>query len=322
VYTRAKLFIIFVIALAATGVAQTPQLLVESLVDPQEIFTKSSGQSPDSAAIKILLRGLPAPERPIDVVFLLDRSASVNLSTVKKIGKEFVQHLHENDRIAVVGFAETAEMLLPLSPDRAQVYQIIDGAQPGKKTALGEALALAIDELVNNGRPKHSARSSCPQMGTVSWGACPCPKPSAPERITFPFMPWASAGPPIASPSARSPRSPGERSLELQYPSLRKHPEKTRSPGGRALRAAHSDAARTDYFESAFEPAQVRRGAKGATVLEWNLPVVVAGETRTVSFQIGARQSGPITPKALIEYRDPKNKLQKREHPHRDPDSE
>jgi hypothetical protein len=46
VYTRAKLFIIFVIALAATGVAQTPQLLVESLVDPQEIFTKSSGQSP------------------------------------------------------------------------------------------------------------------------------------------------------------------------------------------------------------------------------------------------------------------------------------
>jgi hypothetical protein len=35
---------------------------------------------------------------------------------VKKIGKEFVQHLHENDRIAVVGFAETAEMLLPLSP--------------------------------------------------------------------------------------------------------------------------------------------------------------------------------------------------------------
>jgi hypothetical protein len=96
VYTRAKLFIIFVIALAATGVAQTPQLLVESLVDPQEIFTKSSGQSPrfrsykDSAA-----RACPPQKRPIDVVFLLDRSASVNLSTVKKIGKEFVQHLHE-----------------------------------------------------------------------------------------------------------------------------------------------------------------------------------------------------------------------------------
>jgi hypothetical protein len=165
--------------------------------------------------------------------------------------------------------------------------------------------------------PKHSARSSCPQMGTVSWGACPCPKPSAPERITFPFMPWASAGPPIASPSARSPRSPagaffGNYNTQVYESILKKL---GRQAVARFVRLTVTLPEQI-IFESAFEPAQVQRGAKGATVLEWNLPVVVAGETRTVSFQIGARQSGPYSPpKVLIEYRDPKNKLQKESIP-------
>jgi hypothetical protein len=316
VYTRAKLFIIFVIALTATGVAQTPQLLVESLVDPQEIFTKSSGQSPDSAAIKILLRGLPAPERPIDVVFLLDRSASVNLSTVKKIGKEFVQHLHENDRIAVVGFAETAEMLLPLSPDRAQVYQIIDGAQPGKKTALGEALALAIDELVNNGRPEAFRAIILPSDGNSLVGRLPLPEAQRAGENNIPIYALGLSG--AANRVALSQIAQksggaffGNYNTQVYESILKKL---GRQAVARFVRLTVTLPEQI-IFESAFEPAQVRRGAKGATVLEWNLPVVVAGETRTVSFQIGARQSGSITPKALIEYRDPKNKLQRESIP-------
>jgi PKD repeat protein len=316
VYTRAKLFIIFVIALAATGVAQTPQLLVESLVDPQEIFTKSSGQSPDSAAIKILLRGLPAPERPIDAVFLLDRSASVNLSTVKKIGKEFVQHLHENDRIAVVGFAETAEMLLPLSPDRAQVYQIIDGAQPGKKTALGEALALAIDELVNNGRPEAFRAIILPSDGNSLVGRLPLPEAQRAGENNIPIYALGLSG--AANRVALSQIAQksggaffGNYNTQVYESILKKL---GRQAVARFVRLTVTLPEQI-IFESAFEPAQVRRGAKGATVLEWNLPVVVAGETRTVSFQIGARQSGPIAPKVLIEYRDPKNKLQKESIP-------
>jgi PKD repeat protein len=316
VYTRAKLFIIFVIALAATGVAQTPQLLVESLVEPQEIFTKSSGQSPDSAAIKILLRGLPVPERPIDVVFLLDRSASVNLSTVKKIGKEFVQHLHENDRIAVVGFAETAEMLLPLSPDRAQVYQIIDGAQPGKKTALGEALALAIDELVNNGRPEAFRAIILPSDGNSLVGRLPLPEAQRAGENNIPIYALGLSG--AANRVALSQIAQksggaffGNYNTQVYESILKKL---GRQAVARFVRLTVTLPEQI-IFESAFEPAQVRRGAKGATVLEWNLPVVVAGETRTVSFQIGARQSGPIAPKVLIEYRDPKNKLQKESIP-------
>jgi PKD repeat protein len=316
VYTRAKLFIIFVIALAATGVAQTPQLLVESLVDPQEIFTKSSGQSPDSAAIKILLRGLPAPERPIDAVFLLDRSASVNLSTVKKIGKEFVQHLHENDRIAVVGFAETAEMLLPLSPDRAQVYQIIDGAQPGKKTALGEALALAIDELVNNGRPEAFRAIILPSDGNSLVGHLPLPEAQRAGENNIPIYALGLSG--AANRVALSQIAQksggaffGNYNTQVYESILKKL---GRQAVARFVRLTVTLPEQI-IFESAFEPTQVRRGAKGATVLQWNLPVVVAGETRTVSFQIGARQSGPIAPKVLIEYRDPKNKLQKESIP-------
>ncbi len=315
-YTRAKLFIIFVIALAATGVAQTPQLQVESLVDPQEIFTKSSGQSPDSAAIKILLRGLPAPERPVDVVFLLDRSASVTLSTVRKIGKEFVQHLSENDQIAVVGFAETAEMLIPLSPDRALAYQAIDSAQPGKKTALGEALALAIDELVNNGRPEALKAIVLPSDGNSLVGRLPLPEAQRAGENSIPIYALGLSG--AANRVALSQIAQksggaffGNYNTQV-YESILK---KLGRPAVARFVRLTVTLPEQIIFEGAFEPAQVRRGAKGATVLEWTLPVVVAGETRTVSFQIGARQSGTITPKVLIEYRDPKNKLYKESIP-------
>lgn len=300
-------------------VAQTPQLHVESLIDPDTIFTKSSGQSPGAAAVKILLRGLPAPERPIDAVFLLDRSASVNLAIVKKIGKELLQHLTESDQVAVVSFAETAEMVIPLSPDRAQVYQIIDGAQPGKKTALGEALALAVDELLSHGRPEAMRAIILPSDGNSLVGRLPLPEAQRAGENQIPIYALGLSGAmnrvalsQIAQQSGGA--FFGSYNAQVYEGILKKL---GRQAVARFVRLTVTLPEQI-IFEGAFEPAQVRRGAKGATVLEWNLPVVVAGETRTVSFQIGARQSGTLKigqPPSVIEYRDLKNRLYKQNIP-------
>lgn len=299
-------------------VAQTLELQVEQIVDPTTIFTKSSAQSPDSAAVKILLRGLPAPEKPVDVVFLLDRSASVNLATVKKIGKEFLHHLNENDQVAVVGFAETAEMLLPLSPDRAQAYQIIDAAQPGKKTALGEALALAIDELTAHGRPEALKAIVLPSDGNSLVGRSPFPEAQRAGENQIPVYAVGLSGAMNRTALSQIAQRSGGAffgSYNAQvYEGILKKLGRQAVARFVRLRVTLPEQI---IFEGAFEPAQIRRGAKGATVLEWNFPVVVTGETRTVSFQIGARAGGTIELGAasVIEYRDPKNKLQKQNIP-------
>ncbi|MCX8104041.1 MAG: PKD domain-containing protein [Candidatus Bipolaricaulota bacterium] len=317
-----KKFFITVGVIALTAhlgiVAQTFELQVEQVIDPNTIFTKSSGQSPDSAAVKILLRGFPAPERPVDIVFVLDRSASVNLATVKKIGKEFLHHLHEDDQVAVIGFAETAEMLLPLSPDRAQAYQIIDGAQPGKKTALGEALALAIDELTAHGRPEALKAIVLPTDGNSLVGRSPLPEAQRAGENQIPIYAVGLSGAMnrvALSQIAQRSRGAFFGSYNAQvYEGILKKLGRQAVARFVRLRVTLPEQV---LFEGAFEPAQVRRGAKGATVLEWNFPVVVTGETRTVSFQIGARSGGTfeLGQASVIEYRDPKNKLQKRNIP-------
>lgn len=299
-------------------VAQTFELQIEQIIDPNTIFTKSSGQSPDSAVVKILLRGLPAPERPVDIVFLLDRSASVNLATVKKIGKEFLHHLNENDQVAVVGFAETAEMLLPLSPDRAQAYQIIDGAQPAKKTALGEALALAIDELTAHGRPEALKAIVLPSDGNSLVGRLPLPEAQRAGENGIPIYTVGLSGAMNRVALSQIAQKSGGAffgSYNAQvYEGILKKLGRQAVARFVRLRVTLPEQI---IFEGAFEPAQVRRGAKGATVLEWNFPVVVTGETRTVSFQIGARAGGAIElgQASVIEYRDPKNRLQKQNIP-------
>lgn len=306
------------IALTAHVQAQTWELQIEQIVDPNTIFTKSSEQSPDSAAVKILLRGLPAPEKPVDVVFLLDRSASVNLATVKKIGKEFLHHLNGDDQIAVVGFAETAEMLLPLSPDRAQAYQIIDGAQPGKKTALGEAIALAIDELTAHGRPNAVRAIILPSDGNSLVGRSPFPEAQRAGENNIPIYALGLSGAMNRVALSQIAQKSGGAffgSYNAQvYEGILKKLGRQAVARFVRLRVTLPEQI---IFEGAFEPAQVRRGAKGATVLEWNFPVVVTGETRTVSFQIGARAGGTIElgQASVIEYRDPKNKPQKQNIP-------
>jgi PKD repeat protein len=312
------LVLILLTAPAAT-VAQTLDLQIEQTIDPNTIFTKSSGQSPDSAAVKILLRGLPAPEKPVDLVFLLDRSASVTLATIKKIGKEFLHHLNENDRIAIVSFAETADARLLLSSDRAQAYQVIDEAQSGKQTALGEALALAIDELITNGRPEAVRAIVLPSDGNSLTGRSPVTEAQRAGEHNIPIYALGVSGAVNRTALSQIALKSGGAFFGTYssqvYESILK--KLGRPAVARYVRITVTLPSQI-IFESAFEPAQIRRGARGTTVLEWNLPVVVTGETRTVMFQIGARQSGAIElgqAPSVIEYRDAKDKPQKQNIP-------
>ncbi|MCS6902865.1 MAG: PKD domain-containing protein [Candidatus Bipolaricaulota bacterium] len=310
--------ILVALVLTARSTGQTPELQIEQIVDPPTFFTKGSGQSPESAAVKILLRGQPKPDRPIDLVFVLDRSASADLSTVKKIAKEFLHHLSEGDRVGLVALAERAEMLLSLSEDRAQAYQVIDGLTRGKQTALGEALAVALDELLQNGRADALRAIVLPSDGNNLLGRLPLPEAQRAGENQIPIYAVGISANVNRTALSQIAAASGGSFFGTYSPNVYESILKKlgREPVARHLRLTVTLPA-IFIFEGAFEPAQVRRGAQGATVLEWSFPVVVRGETRTVAFQIGARQAGafPLGAGSRLEYRDLKNKLQKQPIP-------
>lgn len=132
--------------------AQMPELTIEQKIEPSEIVAKGGvSEQPQMSTATLTLAGPPAPV-PVDLVLVLDKSRSVSLKTVRKIGKELIKHLSAQDRVGLVSFADSANLDSGLTQDRKMLESVIEGLTKGRETALGEALALANDELITNGR--------------------------------------------------------------------------------------------------------------------------------------------------------------------------
>ncbi|RLG30524.1 hypothetical protein DRN98_07285, partial [Methanosarcinales archaeon] len=102
---------------------------------------------------------------PIDVVLVFDRSGSMdddgwddNISDWQPIGdakiaaKNFVDLLGKNDRAGLVSFATKANLDESLTFDHQDVKDEIDSMSAGGWTNMSNALELANEELVSNGR--------------------------------------------------------------------------------------------------------------------------------------------------------------------------
>ncbi len=108
---------------------------------------------------------LPASGR--DMVLAVDLSDSMNerdiayrgqtvqrLAVVQAVAGEFIDR-RNGDRIGLVLFGENAYLQSPLSLDRSTTRQLLDEAEvglAGGKTAIGDALGVAIKHLLDAGR--------------------------------------------------------------------------------------------------------------------------------------------------------------------------
>jgi uncharacterized protein YegL len=92
------------------------------------------------------------------MVLVLDRSGSMNQILVKDVSKidlakdassKFVNMLSENDRIALVTFSDNAELKVELTNDRVKFINIINSLTAEGRTAMGDAMRLALNVLKN-----------------------------------------------------------------------------------------------------------------------------------------------------------------------------
>jgi Ca-activated chloride channel family protein len=97
------------------------------------------------------------PRERTTIILAIDTSLSMaatdvepnRLEAAQTAAKEFVDQLPENLNVGLIGFAGSAQLLVPPTQDHEQVKFAIDNLELQKSTAIGDAVALSLDVVEN-----------------------------------------------------------------------------------------------------------------------------------------------------------------------------
>lgn len=98
---------------------------------------------------------MPAERMPLDVVLLIDRSASMRrdkLAAAKEATLAFIDALRADDRVGILAFSQRAEWVAPLGTDPAAAREAVAGLSASGQTGLFEAIHIATRHLEREGR--------------------------------------------------------------------------------------------------------------------------------------------------------------------------
>jgi PKD repeat protein len=158
--------LVLILALAATGplplTAQQPSrpVTISKTVRPELINPRGYGP-PDRATITITIRGDPlAPAEvrlPLDLVLLIDRSATMDITQIRAAVAQILELLEPIDQVGLVSFADAARTDLGLAPatatNKEAFLRVVGSLATGGRTACAAGVAEAIALLRSSGRP-------------------------------------------------------------------------------------------------------------------------------------------------------------------------
>ena len=95
------------------------------------------------------------PRERSTIVLAIDTSLSMKatdvapsrLEAAQKAATQFVKDLPPQINVALIGFAGTAQLLVPPTQDRGSVTRAIDGLRLQEATAIGDAVKLSVDVI-------------------------------------------------------------------------------------------------------------------------------------------------------------------------------
>ena len=87
-------------------------------------------------------------EEPFSAALLLDSSGSTQaqLAVIKQAALSFVESLRPQDRVMIIAFNDSVEVLCDLTGDRERMRKAIDSIRPGEYTQVYEAVYTAVWE--------------------------------------------------------------------------------------------------------------------------------------------------------------------------------
>ena len=149
----ALLFLMLVVAMSWTAAA-APSVSVSQTIE----WSENQGAAgldgePRLADVTLLLEGVgPVGGYPIDCVILIDTSATSDVATAKAVAFDLIDRFSAEDRVALVSYATTARLEVPLGYDRTALKVALGDLEPGGKSALGVAMQMARRQLLDSGR--------------------------------------------------------------------------------------------------------------------------------------------------------------------------
>jgi VWFA-related protein len=91
-----------------------------------------------------------ATDVPFDLVLLIDLSGSTadKRDLIRKSTRRFIEAARPSDRLAIVAFADTTEVISPLTADRATLIERASRIEGYGGTRLWDALKLTLDQVI------------------------------------------------------------------------------------------------------------------------------------------------------------------------------
>ncbi len=149
----AVLFIALAITVIPITAAESTSLSVRQFLEPAQIYVAGTEGEPAVATVTLVVEEIGPMERvPVDCLLVIDVSATSDLAVAKRFALDTIDRFSPRDRIGLVAFATTAWLELPLTSNRTQLKTAIADLTTGGKSAFGDALQLARQHLLTDGR--------------------------------------------------------------------------------------------------------------------------------------------------------------------------
>lgn len=154
VYMRTFLFALLTLGLlAANALGQAgTSLNVLHQVENNTIAISNGDGRPETTQVTLSLSAPTVDEVAIDLMMVIDRSATTDIEYVREIGELFLDALPSNGRIGLVSFAEEATVDVELTSSPQLFRSGLRNLRNIGKTAVGDGLFEATQHFIQRGR--------------------------------------------------------------------------------------------------------------------------------------------------------------------------
>ncbi len=295
--------------LTITGLAQVsgPPVQLELSISPPALFINQEG------TITLRLSAGQVGERaPTDLFLVIDRSATVNIREMEKIGSAIIGALSPSDRVGLVSFGTDARVDVPLTFDHEAVRQGLKLLKPLGKTAVGEGIAKALDTLVINGREEASWAMVLVSDGRFNIGRTPLSQAQRAAESGVAIFTIATGRNPDRTLLREVARLTQGQFFEQFTDTVPREIAQAlgKKTIARQIKITLVLPAFLSYGFATFNaPNRVTSNPDKTTTLFWELDGLTAGDTWETSFIVRALQTGTAQLRPIFSYLDSRGRL-------------